>query len=111
MICHNMVYSVGNGRRVRFWKDKWCGDDLLCIYFPFLFAISLAKEAWVENVEDLTLEFGCKVSTLPSSYFGFPLGALFQEVAVWDGVEEMMRKRLFFWKMQYISKGGKLTLI
>ena len=65
----------------------------------------------VENVEDLTLEFGCKVSTLPSSYFGFPLGALFQEVAVWDGVEEMMRKRLFFWKMQYISKGGKLTLI
>ncbi|RVW41547.1 hypothetical protein CK203_068199 [Vitis vinifera] len=39
----------------------------------------------VENVEDLTLEFGCKVSTLPSSYFGFPLGARFQEVAVWDG--------------------------
>ena len=65
----------------------------------------------VENVEDLTLKFGCKVSTLPSSYFGFPLGARFKEVAVWDGVEEMMRKRLSFWKMQYISKGGKLTLI
>ncbi|RVX01530.1 hypothetical protein CK203_017500 [Vitis vinifera] len=50
VICDNMVYSVGNGRRVRFWKDKWCEDDLLCISFPFLFAISLAKEAWVENV-------------------------------------------------------------
>ena len=45
-----MVYFVGNGRRVRFWKDRWCGDDPLCICFPSLFAISLAKEAWVEDV-------------------------------------------------------------
>ena len=50
VIGNNMVYSVGNGRRFRFWKDKWCGDDPLCIFFPSLFAISLAKEAWVEDV-------------------------------------------------------------
>ena len=43
----NLVYSVGNGKRVRFWKDKWCGDDPLCTSFPSLFAISLDKEAWV----------------------------------------------------------------
>ena len=42
VIGDNLVYSVGNGTRVRFWKDKWCG--------PSLFAISLAKEAWVEDV-------------------------------------------------------------
>ena len=46
----NLVYSVGNGRRVRFWKDKWCGDDPLCTSFPSLFAISLDKEAWVADV-------------------------------------------------------------
>ena len=46
----NLVYSVGNGRRVRFWKDKWCGDDPLCTSFPSLFAISLDKEAWVVDV-------------------------------------------------------------
>ena len=50
MISDNMVYYVGNGRRVRFWKDKRCGDDPLCISFPSLFVISLAKEAWVEDV-------------------------------------------------------------
>ena len=50
VIGNNMVYSVGNGRRVRFWKDKWCGDDPLCISFPSLVAISLTKEAWVEDV-------------------------------------------------------------
>ena len=65
----------------------------------------------VENVEELAIEFGCKVSKLPSSYLGLPLGACFKEVAVWDGVEERMRKRLSFWKRQYISKGGRLTLI
>ena len=47
---NNLVYSVGNGRRVRFWKDKWCGDDQLCSYFPSLYAISLDKEAWVADV-------------------------------------------------------------
>ena len=47
---NNMVFSVGNGRRVRFWKDKWCGDDSLCIVFPSLFAITLSKEAWVKDV-------------------------------------------------------------
>ena len=65
----------------------------------------------VENVEDLTIEFGCKVSTLMSSYLGLPLGVCFKEVAVWDGVEERLRKRLSFWKRQYISKWGRLTLI
>ena len=50
VIGNNMVYFVGNGRRVRFWKDRWCGDDPLCICFPSLFAISLAKEASVEDV-------------------------------------------------------------
>ena len=49
VIGNNLVYSVKNGRRVRFWKDK-CGDDTLCTSFPSLFAISLAKEAWVEDV-------------------------------------------------------------
>ena len=65
----------------------------------------------VENVEEVALEFGCKVSKLPSTYLGLPLGARFKEVATWDGVEERLRKRLSIWKRQYISKGGRMTLI
>ena len=30
---------------------------------------------------------------------------------MWDGVEERMRRRLALWKRQYISKGGRITLI
>ena len=30
---------------------------------------------------------------------------------MWDGVEERVRRRLALWKCQYISKGGRITLI
>ena len=35
----NFVFSMGDGRRVRFWKDRWCGDDTLSLSFPSLFAL------------------------------------------------------------------------
>ncbi|RVW34760.1 LINE-1 reverse transcriptase-like [Vitis vinifera] len=65
----------------------------------------------VNDIEDLALELGCKVGGLPSSYLGLPLGASFKSEVVWDCVEERFRKRLAMWKRQYISKGGRLTLI
>ena len=57
VIGDNMVYYVGNGRRVRFWKDKWCGDDPLRISFPSLFAISLRRLGW--RMCGATLEGEC----------------------------------------------------
>ena len=65
----------------------------------------------VENVELLALELGCKVGALPSTYLGLPLGASHKSVVVWDGVKERIRKRLALWKRQFISKGGRITLI
>ena len=32
-------YVVGNGRRIRFWKDIWCGGIPLRTSFPSLFTI------------------------------------------------------------------------
>ena len=63
------------------------------------------------DIEDLALELGCKVGGLSSCYLGLPLVAPFKSEVVWDGVEERFRKRLAMWKKQYISKGGRLTLI
>ena len=65
----------------------------------------------VENLEVLALEFGYKAGVLPSTYLGLPLGAPHKFVAVWDGVEERLRKKLAMWKRQFISKGGRITLI
>ncbi|RVW59638.1 hypothetical protein CK203_103273 [Vitis vinifera] len=71
----------------------------------------LIPVGWVLDIEDLALELGCKVGGLSSCYLGLPSGTSFKSVVVWDGVEERFRKRLAMWKRQYISKGGRLTLI
>ena len=65
----------------------------------------------VDNVEELESELGCGIGSLPTSYIGLPLGANHKALGVWDSVEERFRKRLASWKIQYISKGGRLTLI
>ena len=65
----------------------------------------------IPNADDLADELGCKVSNLPSTYLGLPFGASYKLVIVWDGVEERFKKRLAMWKRQYISKGGRATLI
>ena len=39
-----IVFSVGNGKRIRFWMDSWCDDEALCNSFPSLFALTVSKE-------------------------------------------------------------------
>ncbi|RVW38000.1 hypothetical protein CK203_084191 [Vitis vinifera] len=65
----------------------------------------------VDGVLDMAAEIGCRVGQLPTVYLGLPLGAPNRAVSVWDGVEERMRRRLTLWKRQYLSKGGRITLI
>ena len=78
--------------------------------------INLAKSVLipvgeVEEIEEMAMELGCKVGSLPTVYLGLPLGAHHKAISMWDGVEERMRRRLAQWKRQYISKGGRITLI
>ena len=50
--------SVGNGRRVRFWKDFWCEEEPLALTFPSLFSLTVNKEAMVADVWNLVGEEG-----------------------------------------------------
>ncbi|RVW98222.1 hypothetical protein CK203_031888 [Vitis vinifera] len=42
--------ELWGGLRVSFWKDKWCGTSPLCVSFTSLFALAVAKEAWVSDL-------------------------------------------------------------
>lgn len=65
----------------------------------------------VPNVEELAGIMGCSIETLPTLYSGLPLGAKFKNYKVWNGIIEKFEKRLTSWQLQYISMGGRLTLI
>ena len=65
----------------------------------------------VTKAVELASKLGCKIDSLPTSYLGLPLGAKHKVLGVWDSIEERFRKRLDFWKAQYISKGGWIMLI
>ncbi|RVW74735.1 putative ribonuclease H protein [Vitis vinifera] len=49
LLQNKVVFSVGNGRRVKFWNDNWCGNFSLSNLFPSLYAFASFKEAWLES--------------------------------------------------------------
>lgn len=48
---------------------------------------------------------------LPTVYLGMPLDWKYKEVEIWDNIIERYEKRLAQWKAQYLSLGGRVTLI
>ena len=52
LLQNKVVFFVGNGRRVKFWNDKWCGNFSLSNFFPSLYAFASFKEAWLEELWD-----------------------------------------------------------
>ena len=58
IILPRVGFIVGNGRRVQFWKDVWCGEVALCTVFPSLFAMVVHKEASMVDVWDSSRDVG-----------------------------------------------------
>lgn len=54
---------------------------------------------------------GCKVGSWPLFYLGMPLGVNPWSNAMWDPMLESVSKKLAMWKKNYISLGGRITLI
>ena len=51
----NIEFKVGNGTRVKFWTDHWCGNAALSQSFPQLFALMVHRDATVNEVWDSSL--------------------------------------------------------
>ena len=45
-----LVYDVGDGTRVNFWKHVWCGDCTLQEAFPELYCLNRSKDSSVAEV-------------------------------------------------------------
>lgn len=47
MFCPYTRFIVGDGLRVSFWHDTWCGDPPLKSQCPVMFQLAWVKEAMV----------------------------------------------------------------
>ena len=45
----NIQFKVGVGNRVKFWTNRWCGDLLLHLAFPFLYNFAANRVASVDS--------------------------------------------------------------
>jgi hypothetical protein len=75
--------------------------------------VNLAKSELdpVDNVDKLAEILRCRVSSLRSKYLDRLLGASYKAKSIWDDVVEKIERRLANWKIMYLSKGDRVTLI
>ena len=65
----------------------------------------------VGNTATLASNLNCKLGALPILHFGLPVGSPFKVKHVWDEVVERSERKLAGWKLQYLCKGGRPTLV
>ena len=46
----HILYDIGDGSRVKFWQDRWCGETSLAVSYPELFRFSQDQEVSVAEV-------------------------------------------------------------
>ena len=44
------LYDTGDGSRVNFWQDRWCGETFLAVRYPDLFRFCRNKDASVAEL-------------------------------------------------------------
>ena len=106
-----LLFCEDNRDQLIFWK--WA---VYCFELVSGLKINMQKSEVipvgdVEDMDRAAAVFGCKVGKFPTTYQGLPLGARHNLGSVWDVVEERFKRNLAMWKKQYLSKGGRLTLI
>jgi hypothetical protein len=47
--CRIIVGKLGDGTRIRFWIDRWIGDEPFCFLFPALFGLEADKTCLVKD--------------------------------------------------------------
>ena len=52
------IFSLGNGRRLCFWKDAWSGEEAFSFSYPALFALAANKEVSIADVWEPSREGG-----------------------------------------------------
>ena len=91
-------FVVDNGRRVKFWKDRWCSEEPLCEIFPPLFALSNSKEAWVADLWEHRGEGGNWNFRFVRNLNDWELGAMEHFLSLLQGSVKREQEDRVVWK-------------
>jgi hypothetical protein len=59
----SLKYEVGDGSKIRFWHDLWCGYQPLNVNFSEIISIARCKEAWVaDHMQFFNVNLQCNIS-------------------------------------------------
>ena len=100
-------FAVGNGRRIKFWKDRWCSEEPLCKIFPSLFALSDSKEAWLVDLWEHRGEGGNWNFRFVRNLNDWELGAMERFLSLLQGHSVKRNKRIK-WFGRVGAKGSSL---
>ena len=56
VVLKNAKFVIGDGSRVSFLKDAWCGEVALCMAYPTLFSLVVRKDVLIREVWDILNE-------------------------------------------------------
>ena len=68
LISNRFSFVVGDVKRIKYWKDRWCNDTPLNVAYPSLFTLACAKDAWVGGLWSAELGGGCWNPTFVRSF-------------------------------------------
>ena len=100
LVSNHLSFVVGDGKRIKFWKDSWCGDTLLFDAYPSLFTIACAKSAWVGEVWSAEMGGGCWNHTFFRPFNDWEMDDV-ESLLCWiggrrEGVEDKVQKWFVF---------------
>lgn len=49
MFWKGIMFKIGEGSQVDFWKDKWCSTNPLCAMFPSIFELAADMDATITD--------------------------------------------------------------
>ena len=88
-----------------------CYEAILGLKMSFHKSQLLGVRVDESTISRLASILGCAVGSFPATYIGLPLCMGNSPKSIWDKVLERIENKLSTWKENYLSLGGRVTLI
>ncbi|KEH33584.1 hypothetical protein MTR_3g448400 [Medicago truncatula] len=92
--CGLVLFEAMSGLKVNFHKSSLVGVNI--------------NASWLSEAASV---LGCKVGKVSFLYLGLPIGGDPRRLLIWEPVVNRIKSRLSSWHSQFLSFGGRLTLL